>query len=67
MIPSSRRVEGWNARLPKSPRLARDDARLPLLFSDPDRSPLDRYKLLFDYLLAGFLEFRTPTTPASRA
>jgi hypothetical protein len=54
------RVEGWNARLPKSPLLARADTRLPPLFADTGRSPLDRYKLLFDYLLAGFLEFRTP-------
>jgi hypothetical protein len=60
MIPSSKRVEGWNARLPPSRVLARADARLPLLFADTDRSPRDRYKLLFDYLLAGFLEFRTP-------
>ncbi|WP_294171646.1 DUF2264 domain-containing protein [uncultured Sphingomonas sp.] len=61
MIPTRRRVEGWNARLPRSRLLDRADARLPLLFADPDRSPLDRYKLLFDYLLAGFLEFRTPS------
>jgi hypothetical protein len=60
MIPSSKRVEGWNALLPPSPLLARADAQLPLLFAEPDRSALDRYKLLFDYLLAGFLEFRTP-------
>ena len=60
MIPSSKRVEGWNARLPESPLLARADAQLSLLFAEPDRSALNRYKLLFDYLLAGFLEFRTP-------
>lgn len=55
-----KRVEGWNARLRSSPLLAQADAGLPFLFADTTRSPRDRYKLLFDYLLAGFLEFRTP-------
>nr|WP_294170981.1 DUF2264 domain-containing protein [uncultured Sphingomonas sp.] len=59
VIPSQKQVEGWTERLPTSPLLERLDAGLPQLFADTDRPPLDRYKLLFDYLLAGFLEFRT--------
>lgn len=55
-----RPVQGWTERLPTSPLLERFDAGLPTRFADTGQSSLQRYTLLFDYVLAGFLEFRTP-------
>ena len=53
-------VEGWSEPLPTSAFLSDQDAALLRRFADTTVPDTERYKLLFNYFLAGFLEFSTP-------
>lgn len=54
-------TEGWSEKLATSPWFDRFDESFPRAFSDANLSSRERYRLLLDYFLAGFLEFRTAT------
>lgn len=53
-------MPGWYKTLPTSPFFEQHDAEFAAQFGRTDLPDADRYLLLFDYLLAGFLEFGTP-------
>lgn len=54
-------VEGWTDHVPTSPYFETVDAAFPARFTDTKKETSARYRMLFDYFLAGFLEFRTVT------
>ena len=55
-----RRVEGWYKPLPTSPYFDVHDRLFVRRFGDTGLPDAERYQILFDYFLAGFLEFATP-------